>query len=480
ELYGLESRSTVNRLLRKYLEEVILTPTELLHNNRELKRLLDLDIAQSAVDRVATLQAKQNSSDSRERRDVLYGFVEQAWLRLRQLGDRPDVPRVREIGFAAAVERIDATAAPEERDFLALVALSNELVNLRNWSAKMQTLIDQMDKAGASRAVGLIDRVIADICGARGIIPELVGTTTANLGTFILTLVDFSNGRLPGAGRMDDDPALALNRRLAASQIADTRSVLVDYAVRQMRSAQPLSRNEPGAEYDVFQRLANRLITPAEMFGGSATAEALSQRALRFLPQGGAPGRREAVRTVTGLLQTPIQKTRFLLALANTDLGREQMDVITTQMNDFLGRANSMEDLVTPRTAPKARMQEVTTLYTLLRQTEGVAEETRFRLADHMDGLLTQFLIDNQIIEKLDRTEDSLRLRAVRLVQFCASGVLTDGQAFELARERVLTHLRQPRFEETFIADLADPAAKEKALRDFHALLKTSNFFRER
>jgi len=174
ELYGIESRSTVNRLLRKYLDEVVLTPTELLHNNRELKRLLDLDITQSAVDRVATLQAKQNGSDSREHRDVLYGFVEQAWLRLRRLGDRPDVPRVQKIGFAAAVEQIDATAAPEERDFLALVALLNELVDLRNWSAKMQTLIDQMDKAGASRAVGLIDRVIADICGARGIIPELV------------------------------------------------------------------------------------------------------------------------------------------------------------------------------------------------------------------------------------------------------------------------------------------------------------------
>ena len=256
--------------------------------------------------------------------------------------------------------------------------------------------------------------------------------------------------------------------------------MLVDYAVRQIRSSQPLSRNEPGAEYDVFQTLVNRLITPAGMFGGGATAEAVSIRALRFLPQGGAPGRREAVRTVTDILQRPLQKTRFLLALANTDLGREQMDMITAQMNDFLGRASSMDDLVAPRAAPKAKMQELTTLYTLLRRTKGVEEETRLRLADHLDTVLTHFLIDNQIIEKLDRTEDSLRLRALRLVQFCASGVLTDGQAFELARERVLGQLLQPRFEETFVADLADPVAKEKALRDFHSLLKTSNFFRER
>ncbi len=108
DLYGLESRSTVNRLLRKYLEDVILTPTELLHNNCELKRLLNLNITKSAVDWVATLQARQEGSDSRARRNRLHHFIEQAWLRLHRLGDHTDVPLVKDLGFAVAVRQIDA------------------------------------------------------------------------------------------------------------------------------------------------------------------------------------------------------------------------------------------------------------------------------------------------------------------------------------------------------------------------------------
>ena len=69
---------TANRLLGRYLDDVVLTPTELLHHYRELKRLLDMDLTPAAVDRVATVQAAATQSDSRERRDRLQALLDQA------------------------------------------------------------------------------------------------------------------------------------------------------------------------------------------------------------------------------------------------------------------------------------------------------------------------------------------------------------------------------------------------------------------
>jgi hypothetical protein len=40
----------------------------------------------------------------------------------------------------------------------------------------------------------------------------------------------------------------------------------------------------------------------------------------------------------------------------------------------------------------------------------------------------------------------------------------------------VIEHLRQPRFEEEFVADIEDPETRAKALKDFYDLLMRAGF----
>src|SRR5271154_1685684 len=64
DCYKFESRLTVGRLLRKYVEQVFLTPTELMHNFKALKKFQEAEtLYPSAVDRVASLQAKVANVD---------------------------------------------------------------------------------------------------------------------------------------------------------------------------------------------------------------------------------------------------------------------------------------------------------------------------------------------------------------------------------------------------------------------------------
>ena len=98
-------------------------------------------------------------------------------------------------------------------------------------------------------------------------------------------------------------------------------------------------------------------------------------------------------------------------------------------------------------------------------------DDIKAQVTAHIDSVLERYLIDENIIDRLDNPGTHIRDRAVRLVKFCGAGVLPEGKALKLARRRIVKLLRQPDFDAHFIEGIGDPAKAEKALRDFHKLL---------
>ncbi|MEO0034215.1 MAG: hypothetical protein RLZZ501_238, partial [Pseudomonadota bacterium] len=105
-----------------------------------------------------------------------------------------------------------------------------------------------------------------------------------------------------------------------------------------------------------------------------------------------------------------------------------------------------------------------------------LAEPLRRDLADRLDTVMMRFLSSGAVIERLDTLDDPLAARAIRLVRFCGSGLLIEGRSLAFARARVVSHLRQPQFEQKFRESYGDPAEAEHALRAFHRLLVETGF----
>ena len=85
----------MNKLFRSYCDQAFLTPTELIFDSRELKRLGDkASLMSTAVDRVATLQARQTGGDAKLRRNQIFKAVEDIMIRARTA--RTDPARHRE------------------------------------------------------------------------------------------------------------------------------------------------------------------------------------------------------------------------------------------------------------------------------------------------------------------------------------------------------------------------------------------------
>ncbi|CAA7626920.1 conserved hypothetical protein [Candidatus Terasakiella magnetica] len=471
DFLGPSSRNVMNRLFRSYLDQVFLTPTELMHNFKELKRLQDKDnLVSSAVDRVAQLQTKDTDEDARGRSQDIFKNIDGIAARARRV-EAMKLPKL-EGRFSDVIAKINAMADTEDQDYLAMVVLSRDLVNVRNWLGKLERLCKLAVDDPDPKAVEMLDGVIADVLGST-VVQEILGWQPS-LGAAICTMIDLADGKMPTAKSDAGESAEILNRLFAEGKLPISRGLLLDRAHRQISGPGPLNRTEPAKEMDEMKRVIARVLTPTGLICGSETAEALTMRYGRMVEQGGAAGRKAAVEGLFRIMPDRAAGLIYLCNLAATPTGTEQTAVIT-EMLELVFMARTISDLCGRTLPPKERMIRATHAHKAVGASP-FPTATKARLQDFIDQVLERYLIDEQIIEKLDHPDSHLRDRAGRLVQFCAAGVLPEGKALTRARQRILALLRQPNFDAHFIDGFTDPVKAQKALRDFHHLLVRAGF----
>jgi hypothetical protein len=467
DFFSLESRMLMNRVARNYLEEVMLTPTELLHGYRDLQRFKDYEnIFPSAVGHIATLQTANGGGKSPlERRNEIYAICDQITERARR-ADGVDLPKLGQ-SFAKTLAAVSG-AKGEKAEYLAMVVLARELSGTRSWVGKLDTLCKLAAAEAEPKATLLLDTVIADVLGAN-VIQEVLGWKRS-LGSAIIAMLDLADGRFDPAESDAADTVALLNQLFREGALPASRHVMIDRAIRQLKSPAPLYRADPSKEMEEYQRVLARLLVPGGILSGADAAEALTVRGARFVEQGGASGRRAAIDATVKALPDPARGVMYLAELTNSSFANEHLDDIVQQLDVVFG-ARVIDELCRRVNSPKDRMVTATGAFRAT-LSSALPDEIKSKVTEHIDGVLERYLVDENIIDKLDSPDSHIRDRAVRLVKFCGAGVLPEGKALNMARKRVVQLLRQPNFDAHFIEGIGDAAASENALRGFHKLLK--------
>jgi len=495
DLLGNRSRMTINRLLRGYVEQVVVTPTEIMHNYRELRRLMDKDtLLSSAVSRIAQLQTAGAAANDgggapkpaasaasaglavRERRDALFGMVNAVMAQAKMASEIKDPPDVRKLGFGATLERMRETVPAENVTYCSLAMLSRDLVGRRDWLNKLDSLMTliRREEGGAADAVGLLDGVVADVVGAPTVVKDLLGDQTS-LSAALGSLIDLSRGAFGGNAMLPaDSPVWALNEEIGGHRLGATVAVMLDLICRQFKSGQPLARaGDMGAEGAAFDQLLARVTSAEGVYGGGPMAEALVYRQNRFIEAGGVTGRRQAIHDLLGRFSDPKDRVRFLMTLSDSELGRQQMPDVLEQLGHLTQGSAAAELFI--RGAPiRGNLADVSQLFRQVRDS-GLAPAQRDQLAGRVDETIADYIVRNRVIERLDNPQDHLRHRAIRLMQLCAPEVLCSPKTLAIARERILGLIRQPNFQEKFCEGLP-PDEAEKKVREFYGLLMQAGF----
>jgi hypothetical protein len=475
DLYKADARNTMHRVLRQYIDKMVLTPTEIMHNHRELKRVLDFEaLVPSAVSRVASLQAKETGQTPAERNRALFDMINELHEQARVAGERPNLPDLAKFpDLAGVVAKLEQVVGAEQLDFFALVCLSKDLAGARSWLGKLERLLALIKDDTNPRSRALVDRVAADIFGSTDSLRDVLGRQP-DLSSALCQLIDVIDGRFAPSGTDTPEVTGQLAQYLSSRDLVETRLALLRSVKRQLRGAAPLTRGDGDHQRKAYRDVALRLLRGGKILGGGSMADALALAYQRFVEEGGNAGRRNAVARCATTLDTAADQVRLMLALLEGEVAGDQKPELIERLDTLVRRANSINDLTTASLPPREKMQAIALLHRALIGAS-LPEAQRAELADKVDILLAAFVEQSKIVERLDDPSASLRLRATRLVQFCASDALTRGKASKMARDRVVAHLRQPNFDTAFVADVAE-TERGSALKSFYGLLKQAGF----
>lgn len=468
DFYGQPARTTMGRLLRKYLDEALITPTELLHDAKEMKRFGDKgNLLFAAIDRVSSLQARAaGEENSKARKDLLDSSWEQMLARAKAFAERK----------AKAPQTLAEAVAGSGGDAFTLRALATlALLERRSWFGKMDLMIAWAAEPAAADHMPVIDGIIADLVVPAQVIQDLLGFQ-ANLSSALCQIVNLVEGKAEAA-KFAPPTFAELNKLFTAGGLPLTRQVLMARVIREVGGANPLSRNDPSQEFEMFHKMLHRLVDKDGVTGGPPLAESLLQRGSKVMKgEGESMSALQALEHLLGTLADGCVRLQFLLTLCASSLGKSMGDILTEVLDGHVRRSRHIDHWVPVRLPPPARMAALTTANKSLRSCPVLVEEFRKPLAELIDDVMVRYLQDEGVIEKIDKADDPLAIRAIRLVKFCGSGVLIEGKSLNMAKARVVEHLRQKQFEEKFVASCPDPSQGDKNLRDFHRLLVECGF----
>ena len=195
DYYQTAARNTMARVFAKYLEKHEITPLELLHNHKNLKRALNLDtMVPSAVDKISSLHARMTGEDARKRKDHIFDAVDRIAARARKV-DAVPLPELKNNTLDNFLKQIDAKYQDEEeRQYMAMVAFVRTTISWSGWINKMHELLPMADSQQDERAVSMIDELLADIFVGRTIIKDVIGVSK-HLGDALMRMLDLLEGK---------------------------------------------------------------------------------------------------------------------------------------------------------------------------------------------------------------------------------------------------------------------------------------------
>ena len=261
EFTGLESRIVMNRVLREFLDHMVITPTELIHNFSYQKKLDSLGLIDSAVSQLAQAQSAGGGGDIKSRVDAIYKLVEQVRYKAQEtMSERRRLPVLEEKEYAKFCSRVDAVYPPEDRDYMIKTGLTNYLNGSPSLAQKLEQIAALVTDDVDNAKVAYLDDMIADLLGAGSLVQDILGQQPS-LGAALGLLADLILGRFNIAKAKAPTAQLTLLHGLLNGRgMPNSKAVLLDRLRREVASAKPLCRSpNPAHERDELNALDAKL-----------------------------------------------------------------------------------------------------------------------------------------------------------------------------------------------------------------------------
>ena len=170
-LYGVEARRFIGRVMSDYLDEVGLTPIELLHCYDHARTLKNAGTQLAGfIQRAVMIQAIPTGQPVEERTRELFSYAEAALMQAKALSKRPD-------GDPLTVEQLNALCIEEINLRPAHAALSRHLFGAAGWAEKIERVLVLFDGGPGLAATAVLDDLLSEILARTPAIDAILGAS---------------------------------------------------------------------------------------------------------------------------------------------------------------------------------------------------------------------------------------------------------------------------------------------------------------
>ena len=352
EFYSFESRRTVGRLLRKYLDEHGLLAIELMHDYGHMRSLLHHDeMLTKAVHNIASVQAKASGGKQHELVDRLYTVVEEIAERARDKGDEDKYTALlKEKGLEQLIKGITREAGDADALFMIRSVLAKYLGNAADWEQKLLLMVEEAETDPEDQAMAYLDEIIAEVFDGSQALREVLGYQR-NLGDALGTLSALSVGQYEKKRK-----SVAVLERLSAIRsrrpLPLSRIVMLERIESELAGINPLTGDGKEADQKAFKKLVGQLVDHYALVGkDNQVSEAATSRAKSlFVKEGSYESWEKAIDDMLDLLPTKAAKFTYLIDLCETGVGAEKQAHIIEKLELIVQSLRSVNDLVHKKT----------------------------------------------------------------------------------------------------------------------------------
>jgi len=389
DFFRFDSRITIARLLRAFLDEVGTSALELLCDYGNIRHLMRLEnLYNQAVHRIASIQARHTETKPHERFDVLHAAVSELAERARE---NEDAPRFRDMlkaeGANAMVTAANAEFQDPYRAYVKHAAVAQLLSEQADWSGKIALVLDVIERGATGEGLMLLDQAVAEIMDGSEAVQAILGGQ-ADLASALRALVQVSYGTYKGAGgRGSCLPRLTA--ALGRFDLRFTRHILLGRVERGLRGVKMLTREDPKADRDAFVEIVKLLTGPGGLRGGAEMSEAVTLRGrVAFgAVEDGDLSAEDGVTRILEILPSRAARLGYLLDLGRTPFATKYA---TAVLKPLAAVVQELPNVAALLPQGSTREQQAAVVNDLKRRVEKsqLPAEWRILLARRLDKLL--------------------------------------------------------------------------------------------
>lgn len=322
DYFKFESRKTIGRLLREFLDERQITALELLFDFSHLVSLERHEtLIHQAIQRIAALQAKKTEQNPLDIADTLYHTFEKIKKKSKSSNQYDQcIGAAKNYGVQALNDLLNPNSRSDKKDIAAYGAIANLIGQAADFDKKLQCMIDLLNAEPSNKLLTIIDEVIAEILDNSIAMMDILNHEP-EAGKVCTALIQLSMGNAKIL--KNSHPCLSpLNGAMAGNKLPLTQGLLRERVQAHVRSIKPLAQR--GGEYnrEIFVEIVRALKERTGFAGGPGMSEAVTLRAKITLKHSEDDlSMSESIESVLGLVADPAIRLGYLLDLyrANSD-----------------------------------------------------------------------------------------------------------------------------------------------------------------